>query len=148
MLFPEGAVEELDQPERGTLVEAEPEHQVRVCGLQRAAAEHRLLKDGERRLDMVGVPADRMSELGAVEHRQVRAFAGCSARVAEVDAGDPLGGAVQLDIGVNNAPRLTMRDDALARRQREHGTPADRVAAFRCRVSTSCRVVSMKAVPT
>ena len=46
--------------------------------------------------------------------------------VGEVDAGDPLGRAVQLDVGVQDAPRLAVGDDPLPRGEREHRAAADR----------------------
>jgi hypothetical protein len=142
------------------------------------------LVDAERRFDVVGVRGDRLAQLRAVEHRQVRALAarrrqvrgvpqqrhpahpvpsvvvrervdhardrpsvalgdqggqrrrpplelGRDARrrgggVGEVDARDPLGGAVQRDMGVKHAPRLAAREDALSGRLREQRARADR----------------------
>jgi hypothetical protein len=127
---------------------------------------------------------DRLPQLGAVEHRQVRALAGrrhqvrgiteerhpghalpsVSVRervdrardrcglavgdqrgelrrppvelgrdpgrrgggVGEVDAGDPLGRAVQLHVRVQDVPRLAVRDDPLSRGERVHRAAADR----------------------
>ena len=51
--------------------------------------------------------------------------------VGEVDAGDPLGGAVQLDVGVQDAAGLAVRDDPLARGERVHRAAADRFGGRR-----------------
>ena len=39
--------------------------------------------------------------------------------VGEVDAGDPLGGAVQRDVRVKDVPRLAVREDPLSRGERK-----------------------------
>jgi hypothetical protein len=51
--------------------------------------------------------------------------------IGEVDAGEPLHGAVQRDIGVKGSARLTMREDPLPRSEREHGAAADRLGRVR-----------------
>ena len=55
---------------------------------------------------------DQRGELGRPSAELGR-DAGCrGGGVGEVDASEPLGGAVQLDVRVKDAPRLTVRDDA------------------------------------
>lgn len=49
---------------------------MRTRGGRLAAREQRLFVGGERRFDIALVCGDRLSELGAVEHRQVCALAG------------------------------------------------------------------------
>jgi hypothetical protein len=51
--------------------------------------------------------------------------------IGEVDAGEPLGRAVQGDIGVKNGARLTVREDPLPRSERKHGAGANRLGRLR-----------------
>ena len=51
-------------------------------------------------------------------------------RVGEVDAGEPLGRAVQRDIGVQDAARLAVGEDPLSRREGEQGAAADRLGRW------------------
>jgi hypothetical protein len=59
--------------------------------------------------------------------------------VGEVDVGDPLGRAVQLDVRVQDVPRLAMGDDPLPRGERVHRADAAAVAVAGCRWSASYR---------
>jgi hypothetical protein len=51
--------------------------------------------------------------------------------IGEVDAGEPLHGAVQRDISVKDGVRLTVREDPLSRSERKQGAAADRLGRLR-----------------
>ena len=49
---------------------------MRIHGLRCCTCKHPLLEGRECRLDIAGMPDDRLSQFGTLQHRQVRPFAG------------------------------------------------------------------------